>query len=216
MAADMALGFDHDHRRAGLARHDGGRQAGRARADDDNVGLAVPIHCICHCGLFRLDCGRDTNSIADFVSLGMIASRSRTARHGGFRAHPPAHPRSQHENDLCRRCQGERTRLQGFARRRRSELPAHRLPDDGRRAAFFDHHHATQGHHRGLAAAADRLCARGERAEHDGAHGRFHQCAGRIPDRVRRRSHRRGGRRWGEDRAGCGGGESGAGGATLP
>ena len=79
MAANMVLGLDDDHRRAGLARHDRGGQAGRAGADDDDVGLAIPIHCICHFGLFRLDCGRDTNSIADFVSLGMIAPRSRIA-----------------------------------------------------------------------------------------------------------------------------------------
>ena len=61
MAADMVFRLDHDHRGAGLARHDRGRQAGRARADDDHVGFAVPSHCVCHFGVFRLDCGRDTN-----------------------------------------------------------------------------------------------------------------------------------------------------------
>src|SRR5580700_4654443 len=75
MAADMVLGFDHDHRRTGLARHDGRWQAGRTGSDDDDVGLAIPTHCICHFGLFRLDCGRDTNSIADFVSLGVAIPR---------------------------------------------------------------------------------------------------------------------------------------------
>ena len=33
-----------------------------------------------------------------------------------------------------------------------AELPADRFPDDGRRAAFLDHHHQAQGDHLGLAA----------------------------------------------------------------
>ncbi|MEI9963419.1 MAG: hypothetical protein WDM92_00540 [Caulobacteraceae bacterium] len=42
VAADVRLGLDHDHRRAGLSRDDGGRQAHRAGADDHDVRLAVP------------------------------------------------------------------------------------------------------------------------------------------------------------------------------
>ena len=43
MAADMRLRLDHDHRRAGLARHDGGRHARRAGSDDDDIGFAIPF-----------------------------------------------------------------------------------------------------------------------------------------------------------------------------
>ena len=42
VAAHMVLGFDHDHRRASLARNDGGRKSRRARPDHDDVGFAVP------------------------------------------------------------------------------------------------------------------------------------------------------------------------------
>ena len=44
VAADMVLRLDDDDRRAGLARDNRGRQAGRAGADDDDVGLAIPLH----------------------------------------------------------------------------------------------------------------------------------------------------------------------------
>jgi hypothetical protein len=42
MAADVILGLDYDHRRAGFTRHDRGRKARRARSDYDYVGGAVP------------------------------------------------------------------------------------------------------------------------------------------------------------------------------
>ena len=48
MAADMRLRLDHDHRRAGLARHDGGRHAGRAGSDDDDIGFAIPFGWTTH------------------------------------------------------------------------------------------------------------------------------------------------------------------------
>ena len=35
--------FDDDDRSAGFARDDRGRHARRARADDDDVGLAIPF-----------------------------------------------------------------------------------------------------------------------------------------------------------------------------
>src|SRR5580704_11450279 len=41
---------------------------------------------------------------------------ARKDAHGGCRPHPPADPRGKPEDDCRRRCQGERTRLQGLAR----------------------------------------------------------------------------------------------------
>ncbi len=43
VAADMRLRLDHDHRGARFLGRDRGRETGRARADDDDVGLAMPL-----------------------------------------------------------------------------------------------------------------------------------------------------------------------------
>ena len=43
VAAGMALRFDKNDRCAGFAGGDGGRQAGRARSDDDDVGRIIPM-----------------------------------------------------------------------------------------------------------------------------------------------------------------------------
>ena len=43
VTADMRLGLDDDDRSAGLAGDDRRRHAGGARADYDNVGLAIPM-----------------------------------------------------------------------------------------------------------------------------------------------------------------------------
>lgn len=37
------------------------------------------------------------------------------------------------------------------------KLPADRVPDDGRRPALLNHHHAAKGHHRGVAAPTVRM-----------------------------------------------------------
>jgi hypothetical protein len=43
MTADARLCLHDDHRGAGLARHDRGRHPRGARADDDDIGFAVPL-----------------------------------------------------------------------------------------------------------------------------------------------------------------------------
>ena len=43
MAADMGLCLDDDHRRAGFLGNDRGRESAGARADDDDVGLPMPL-----------------------------------------------------------------------------------------------------------------------------------------------------------------------------
>src|SRR5580658_9385884 len=48
MATDVVFRFDEDDRGAGLARYDRGGQPGRAGTDHDDVGFAMPVHCICH------------------------------------------------------------------------------------------------------------------------------------------------------------------------
>jgi len=50
-------------------------------------------------------------------------------------------------------------------------LIAFLMMDGARHFSIITTQHAAQGHHLGLAAAADRLCARGKRAQHGGAHG---------------------------------------------
>ena len=43
MAAGMALRFDKNNGCAGFVGGDGGRQAGRARSDNDDVGRIIPM-----------------------------------------------------------------------------------------------------------------------------------------------------------------------------
>ena len=44
VAADMRLRLDDDDRGAGFARDNRGRHSGRARADDDDIGFAIPLY----------------------------------------------------------------------------------------------------------------------------------------------------------------------------
>ena len=81
VAADMRLRLDDDDRGAGFTRDDRGRHSGRARADDDNVGLAIPLRVnLPHSRLSDLcssPCRPPTRgrlySIADFVSWGGLS-----------------------------------------------------------------------------------------------------------------------------------------------
>jgi hypothetical protein len=43
MPAGMRLRLQHDYRKPSLACHDRGRRPGRAGADDNDVGLAIPL-----------------------------------------------------------------------------------------------------------------------------------------------------------------------------